>query len=177
MKIGYVILAFTLALFGSCYPAEPRGCVDIERERVFADVPFDHPLCVEIESMWRDGLTTGCRIEDGVRYFCPGENLTRGMAAMFTEHRDPFAQIDREGRIVIGDHVASAERYSEGVYWVQFTRDIQRCSTEGWSQDRRGPGVEVDVSRLWGTIDTVVVETTNNSFPLDLKFNVRLHCR
>lgn len=176
MKIGYVVLALTLALFCACDPAEPRGCVD--GVRVFADVPNEHPFCVEIESMWRDGLTTGCRVEeDGTRYFCPGEALTRGMAAMFSEHRDPFAQLERDGKIDIGDHVVNAGRFDTGIYWVTFTRPVQFCSYEAWPHSLRGPNVRVDVSRLSPTIDTVLVETTNHGFPLDLKFNVRLHCR
>lgn len=177
MKLFMVILA---ALCLSA-PADARPCVTEsgdDSDRVFADVPSGHPFCVEIESLWRDGLTSGCRVEDdGTRYFCPDEAITRGMASMFAEHRDPFAQIDPVGRIDIGDHVRNAERYAKGVYWVQFARDIQRCSMEAWSQDYEGPGIRVDVDRLWGTVDTVVVEATNYGIPLDTGVNVRLHCR
>lgn len=196
--LAFLVTIITLAaLFAACDPAEPRGCAD-ERERVFADVPADHPLCEEIESLYRDGLTNGCASEvtsiravcvddtdSGechteevvTRYFCPDDSLTRGMAAMFVEHRDPFAQLDRDGRIHIGDHVVTAERFTKGHYWIQFRRDIQRCSMEGWSHDYSGPNVEVDVDRLSPTIDTVEVFTTIHGVPRDMWFNVRIHCR
>lgn len=145
--------------------------------RVFVDVPYEHPMCVEIESLYRDGLTRGCRVEDGERHFCPDQPLTRAMGAVFAEHRDAFAQISSTGRIQIGDHVANAERVETGIYWVQFRRDIQHCSREGWSHDRTGPGVRVKVRRLSPTIDTVLVETTVNEVRTDMWFNVRIHCR
>lgn len=169
------------AVFALSAPASATRCTyegPEDNTRVFADVPASHPLCVEIESLYRDGLTAGCRVEDdGARYFCPGENLTRGMAAMFSEHRDPFAQINRDGKIEISDHVADSGRYDRGIYWVTFTRDVQFCSYEGWPHSLRGPAVTVDVSRLSPTIDTVIVETTFHGSPVDMDFNVRLHCR
>lgn len=170
-------------------PAEARQCVP-DGPRVFADVPAEHPQCAEIESLYRDGLTAGCRVEESVsaptggeqeveivRYFCPGKAVTRGMAAAFSEHRDPFAQIEIDGRISINDHVANAERYAKGHYWVQFTRNITHCSIEEWSENWHGPGIDVRVSRLFPTIDTVEVETSRNGFLIDMAFNVRLHCR
>lgn len=192
-----IIIALAL-WFTACDPAEPRGCADIEHDRVFADVPFDHPFCAEIESLYRDGITSGCRTEvksvevscpSGApedecqfeeivtRYFCPEEPLTRAAGAAFAEHSDPFAQIDRDGRMQIGDHVVNAERFDKGHYWIQFGREVQRCSMEAWPHDREGPGVEVDVDHLSPTIDTVEVFTTVNGNPTDMWFSVRIHCR
>lgn len=150
---------------------------DHEVDRVFADVPVEHPLCDEIESLYRDGLTSGCRVEDGQLYFCPSDPATRAQAAAFSEPRDPFAQLDMDGRIRIGDHVVNAERFARGHYWIQFSRDIQFCSREGWTRDRTGPEARAKVRLLNGTVDVVEVETTVNDQPLDLAFNVRLHCR
>lgn len=176
MKTQLVSTLITLPLILVAAPLEARGCVD--GTRVFADVPFDHPLCEEIESLYRDGLTSGCRVDDdGTRYFCPDTALTRSMAAAFSKHRDPFAQITFGGKISIGDHVAYSERVERGVYWVQFTRDIQICSMEAWSHDRRGPAITVKVGRLFASVDTVSVETFVYGLPTDMWFNVRLHCR
>lgn len=176
MRTVFSTVITALLLVVGSVPVEARGCVD--GVRVFADVPNTHPLCVEIESLYRDGLTTGCRVdEDGLRYFCPNEPLTRTQGTMFAEHRDPFAQLDLTGRIWIGDHVVTAERFAKGHYWIQFSRDIQKCSREGWSHDYGGPNVEVRVRRLSPTIDTVEVFTTIHGVSRDMGFNVRLHCR
>lgn len=48
----------------------------------FADVPCTHPQWREIERIFRAGITTGCRIEQGLRYFCPDHNITRGQMAI-----------------------------------------------------------------------------------------------
>lgn len=156
--------------------AEPATCSDPEHTPVFVDVPSVHPFCDEVESLYRDGLTSGCRLEGDARYFCPGDPATRAQAAAFAAPRDPFAQLDRDGRIWIADHVVIAERFSQGHYWIQFTRNIQFCSREGWPRDRTGDPVEVKVRLLNGTVDVVEVETTVHDQPLDLAFNVRLHC-
>lgn len=152
-------------------------CIDPEHRPVFADVPATHSFCAEIESLYRDGLTDGCRVEDGARYFCPGEPLTRAQAAAFSEPRDPFAQLDLTGRVWIGDHVVTAERFDKGHYWIQFSRDIQFCSREGWSHDYHGPDIDVRVKLLTGTVDVVEVFTTRHGQPIDMWFNVRLHCQ
>lgn len=167
------IIILLVAAAGS--PADATRCVD--GVRVFADVLNAHPFCEEIESMYRDGLTSGCRVENGERYFCPDAVVTRGLAAAFVQYRDPFAQINFDGRIMINDHVVDAMRVSEGVYHVQFSRDVQFCSREGWSQDFMSDALRVRVTRLSPTIDTVKVRTTLNGSPIDLRFNVRLHCR
>lgn len=170
------LIAILISALAISAPLEARGCVD--GERIFADVPFDHPFCQEIESLYRDGMTSGCRVdEDGTRYFCPDAALTRDMAAAFVEHRDPFAQISPRGKFRISDHAAYAERVQRGVYWVQFTRDIQVCSMEAWSHDRHGPAVDVRVGRLFSSVDTVSVETFVFDLPTDMWFNVRLHCQ
>lgn len=157
-------------------PSFARGCVD--GVRIFADVPGTHPLCAEIESLYRDGLTRGCGMdEDGNLLFCPADSLTRGAAAAFTRYRDPFAQVEHNGRLAINDHVVDADRVQTGVYYVQFSRDIQFCSREGWPHNFVSDAIRVRVTRLAPTIDTVMVETTFNGSPADMTFNVRLHCR
>lgn len=169
-------IALIVGLVATAMPAFAVQCVD--GFRVFADVPAEHPFCEEIESLYRDSLTSGCRIdEDGARYFCPDEALTRGMAAAFVEHRDPFAQVTFDGKAAFGDHVADTERIALGLYRVRFTRDIQRCSMEGWPQDRLGVGVEVRVAQWFSDVDAVAVETIVNGVPKDMRFNVRIHCR
>lgn len=170
-----VVLALALAVpaGGGAYPCPPIG-----GERVFADVPSGHPLCMEIESLFRDGLTSGCRVdEDGARYFCPDDRLTRAQAAAFSEHRDPFAQVNRDGRVGIGDHVVTADRFDRGHYWIQFARNILDCAREAWSQDLSGPWVSVHARVLNGTVDVIEVETKLSNQPIDMEFNLRLHCR
>lgn len=176
--ITITALAGGLLAVSTASSAKPCLPPPVDPPRIFADVPFDHPFCEEIESLYRDGLTSGCRVEeDGTRYFCPDQALTRGMAAAFVEHRDPFALVTFDGKISIGDHVRDAERVSLGLYRVQFTRDIQRCAMEGWSQDRFGPGVQVHVVQWFADVDAVAVETTIDGAPTDMWFNVRIHCR
>lgn len=174
MKIA--TLAIVLATLTFTLSANAMVCVD--GERVFADVPGEHLFCEEIESLYRDGMTTGCRAdEDGTLYFCPDEPLTRAQGAVFAEHRDPFVFSDRDGRGWIMDHARDVERFDKGHYWIQFERDIQHCSMQAWPHDREGPGVEVDVDRLSPTIDTVEVFTTVDGHPTDMWFSVRIHCR
>lgn len=153
-------------------------CPDFELDRVFADVPANHPFCAEIESLYRDGLTQGCRVEDdGTRYFCPNKPITRAASAAFAEHRNPFARLDESGRIHISDHVVNAERFAEGHYWVQFSRNIQGCSREAWAHRLDGSLVDVRVTRLGATVDTVEVLTFLGAQPWDMGFSVRVHCR
>lgn len=169
-------IALTAGLLAVGAPAGAKECVD--GERIFTDVPFDHPFCEEIESLYRDGLTSGCRVEDdGTRYFCPNEAMTRGMAAVFTERRDLFAQVDPLGDVQFGDHVVGAERVQRGVYFVQFTRVIEGCSMEGWSPDLFSFEINVRVGRLLRSGNTVSVETQIDGQSVDAWFNVRLHCR
>lgn len=165
------------ALLAVPVAAEAAPCSDPEHNPIFADVPSTHPLCAQIESLYRDGVTSGCGLDpDGTRYFCPTAPLTRAAGAMFADHRDPFAQLDLTGRIQIGDHVVNAGRFDTGHYWVQFSRDVQRCSLEGWPHNHAGPALKVSVRRLFPTVNVVEVETTQGAFPLDMWFNVRLHC-
>lgn len=189
------IAAIVIAMFAST-AAEARGCVD--GERVFADVPAEHPFCEEIESLYRDGITQGCgtevtsarvTCEDGtdggecyaeevvIRYFCPNESITRGMVAVFVQHRDPFAMVSYDGKLKIGDHVADVERLNQGLYAVRFTRDVQRCSIEAWSQYLHSSSVRVLAALAWGSVDTMEVETTVGGAPADIWFNLRLHCK
>lgn len=171
-KIGLII---TAALFATPVPSLATQCTG--GPRIFADVPREHPLCKEIESLFHDGITKGCKVEeDGTRYFCPDEPLTRAQGAAFAEHRDPFAQVDVDGKTLTNNHVLRSERVEQGVYFVQFTRTVwRRCSHEGWAQDFDDATVEVD--HLFGTTDTVVVMTRLDGDPADMRFNVRLHCR
>lgn len=177
----FTILAALFAVLVNTGPAGATRCMfegEEDNNRIFADVPASHPMCKEIESLYRDGMTNGCGVEGGELYFCPDEPLTRAAGAAFAEHRDPFAQVDRDGRIRISDHVLDSGYYEQGIYWIQFTRNIAPgCSMEGWSHDWRGPGVRVDVTLLWGTADTVLVETYVSGHPTDMWFNVRIHCR
>lgn len=174
MTLTTIIITLSIGLFAA--EAHARECVD--GDRIFADVPTGHPFCEEIESLYRDGLTSGCRVEDdGSRYFCPNEAMTRGMAAVFAGRRDLFAQVDPLGDVQFGDHVVGAERVQRGVYFVQFTRVIEGCSMEGWSPDLFSFEINVRVGRLHRSGNTVSVETQIDGQSVDAWFNVRLHCR
>lgn len=188
-----MLLLTTAVLATATSPARATSCAD--GERVFADVPTEHPFCQEIESLYRDGLTSGCRVlikiscpedtsagdyecvEEEVRYFCPNDPLTRAAGAAFAGRRDLFAQIGPLGDVQFGDHVVGAERFRRGVYLVQFKRNIEGCSREGWAPSIGSNDVRVRVGRLHRSDDTVSVETDIAGQPADVWFNVRLHCR
>lgn len=178
LTITAALLTAGLMLAVGTAPAQARGCLDIQGERVFADVPYDHMFCAEIESLYRDQIVKGCGTnEDGEMLFCPNEVITRGMMAAFVEHRDPFAQVSHDGKIKIGDHVADTSWVQQGQYEVKFTRDVQFCSIEAWPHSLTGPSIRVDAAMKWGLVDTMLVDTTYNRVPVDMDFNLRLHCR
>ena len=50
----------------------------------FTDVPPTHPAYQEIEALYTEGLTAGCKVNpDGTREFCPDKNLARSEKAVF----------------------------------------------------------------------------------------------
>jgi hypothetical protein len=49
----------------------------------FVDVPSNHWAHLQIEEMAFDGLTSGCKIEDGNVFYCPEDPVTRGQMATF----------------------------------------------------------------------------------------------
>lgn len=49
----------------------------------FSDVPTWAAQFGPIEAMWRQGLTTGCAVSNGVRAYCPDSAVTRGQMAVF----------------------------------------------------------------------------------------------
>ncbi|MCU0291422.1 MAG: S-layer homology domain-containing protein [Thermoanaerobaculaceae bacterium] len=50
---------------------------------VFADVPVEHPMACWIEQFYAEGLTSGCALIGGKRYYCPQEPMTRAQMAVF----------------------------------------------------------------------------------------------
>jgi len=49
----------------------------------FSDVPPWAAQFGPIEAMWREGLTTGCAVNGGVRAYCPDSGVTRGQMGVF----------------------------------------------------------------------------------------------
>jgi hypothetical protein len=60
----------------------------------FSDVPVWHPQFGPIEAMWREGLTSGCANNGGVRAYCPGDVATRGHLATFLARAYGITQTD-----------------------------------------------------------------------------------
>jgi hypothetical protein len=51
----------------------------------FQDVPTSDAQFGAIEAMWREGMTIGCSLVNGVRTYCPDTPVTRGEMAVFLE--------------------------------------------------------------------------------------------
>lgn len=128
-------------------------------ERVFADVPEDHPLCAEIEGLYRSGGTSGCRVDDdGTLYYCPDATPNRAQMAAFARgSSNPWAKVSIDGELVGGEGALNAERIQDGVYIVGFELDVTDCAVVA-NQRGASPRVAL-VGRLDFSGRTVMVVT------------------
>ena len=88
----------------------------------FADVPRDHMFYGAIEAISAAGITNGCG--DG-RNFCPGNELTRGQAAVMIHRARGWSDETPAGAPTFDD-VPADHRFSAAIETIN-----QRCVTNG----------------------------------------------